>query len=457
MTALLPYMISFLIGYLSIDMIFRDKDDLNFFFHLFATLGLGLALSSQIAFYSLVIMNEFHKGFVIVGHLGLLMILAGIRYYLSKIDGRPFFIFKRPCRYDILSVSLLALGIVPAVAFAGSYLMGGWDGWAVWNFKARFLVTAGQDWQNLFDPVLWRTSPHYPLLLPLMNAWAWTFSDDTPYLVPFVTSMVFTFATAGLLFSGLRLFVKNLPSTLAALVLLTAPIVVQMGTSQYSDIVLSYFLLASCLCLATAKLKNQLSFSLLSGLFLGFLSFSKDEGLVLAGILLILGIFYLGGWSRRGILSCPQKVIGFLVGCFISSLPTLLFKLVYAPANQTFINGLVSVTKPSTLFRFKMIMSFLAVELSQQLWNGLWIVVLIGVFLSLPRCVSKKISILPLLLLAYLSVVIVYYFTNTYFDIKWWLSVSLRRILFAILPVFLLWIFFSLFEKDNPEQGLLKD
>jgi hypothetical protein len=43
-------------------------------------------------------------------------------------------------------------------------------------------------------------------------------------------------------------------------------------------------------------------------------------------------------------------------------------------------------------------------------------------------------------LLLYLGAVMAYYAVNTFFEIDWWLSTTLARILFALIPTIVLWI-----------------
>ncbi len=338
-----------------------------------------------------------------------------------------------------LALLMIGFALIPTIYQAFFYPMGGWDAWSVWNLKARFLFLGKTQWRAMFDPVLWRSSPHYPLLLPLMNVWGWIgYKNPTP-IVPLWNSLLFTFLTGGFLFSVLRRSVSVLLSTAAVLLLFTLPYFTKLASSQYCDIVLAFYLLCALACLVMAIRDDSKQFAAVAGISLGFLGFTKPEGLIAVGLIVFSSLFFL--WNKGQSIN-KQSLIGFLLaGLGVGLLPVFLFQLYFAPANQTFINGLVSSQKPSNPARLQMILAFFLVELKSTKWNGLWITLAIGMLLSMNRCFHKSIRIVPICLGLYLLIVGFYYYINTYFEITWWLKVSLSRILFAVIPSFVFWIF----------------
>ena len=455
----LPYLISFLLGYSILNILFYKKKPIDTSTHLFLSLGLGLGVSSQIGFSSLLLFDQINKNFIVIANWGILFLLLLIQFLLFKKDKTPLlplntnhFKSALPCLF-IFSLAL------PLWMIANFYPFGGWDAWSVWNFKAKFLFLGGSSWTNMFNPLLWRSSPHYPLLLPLINVWGWIYFGSPTCITPLLTSLIFTLMTAGLLFSGLRLLTKHSFCLLPALLMLSLPFFTKLATSQYCDIVLSYFLLATLFCLVIAKIDGVKSLALLAGIFLGFLSFTKTEGTIASLIIIPLAIFYFR-LKKEKYDTPPTGLINyFLIGIFISSIPTILFQLKYAPTNQTFINGLFSSSHPVSTYRLKIIGVFLAVELVSRKWNGLWVLLGLGTILSRKKCLNKIIIIVPIFLFFYMSIILSYYFINTYFEIKWWLKDSLNRILLAIIPTFLFWIFFSLWHKkeSSPKDTHLLD
>jgi len=451
MTYCFPYLISFLIGLLAISLLLQDQKKINLPLRLSLALGIGLSISAHIIFFGFVIFDKLHRPFVLTIHFCLLALLfIGL---LSR--WKTFTLPKLNLRKTALEI-LLGLGLIVTILYvlwtqANFYPYGGWDAWSVWNFKSKFLYLGGQDWKNMFDPILWRSSQHYPLLLPLTNVWGWIFFKEPTPMIPLINSILFTFMTVALLYSGLKIFVKSTPALLAALLLVSPTTFITYATSQYCDIVIAYLLLAGLVCLILAKLNRAKVFAFLAGLFLGFLSFTKPEGTLASALIVGLSVpFFFNkneGFSAR---THPLTFLG--IGLILGLLPTILFHILYAPANQTFINGLNSSTHPVTMERFKIIMLYFASELMSKKWCGLWALLFIGLLLSHGRCFKRENLLLCSFLGLYGLLTCFYYWLNTYFEIGWWLTVTLPRVLLAILPIMIFWVFYSLWGENAEEQ-----
>jgi len=471
----LPYLISLLIGWLIIFLLLPPQKQTNLLLRLSLSFGLGLGISASLTFYSFIIFDKLNKVFVLLVHLCLLLWLLASIYWKHRhcenkeqtANGKQSLL--RDCfamNYigswlamtrdtKILKV-LLGLGLIAATTFllwtqANFYPLGGWDAWSVWNVKSRFLFLGGQQWENMFHPILWRSSQHYPLLLPLINVWGWIFSDTPTPMIPLVNSIIFTFLTAALLFSGLKTVIKTFPALLAALLLVSSPTFVVYATSQYCDIVLAYFLLAVFVCLTLSRLHQTKSLALLAGLLLGFLSFTKPEGTLASLLMACLAIFYLSDKKGKKFLKGPL-FISLSAGLLIGFLPTILFHVFYAPANQTFINGLNSAQHPVTMERLKIITMYVMFEFMSRKWHGLWALLFIGLLFSQGRCWKKEMMVLFFFLISYAFMTTLYYWLNTYFEITWWLTVTLPRILSAVLPVVIFWVFYSVWGENFKEK-----
>ncbi len=447
----IPFLISLLSGMLLVSICTRKNQDMSFFMKTFLAAGIGLGLSAQITYLSFLFLNQLNLFFIMLFHAGMLFTLFIIKLLL-KNDSLSEFPIKN-ISFALLSGTLLVvlfLFIYPLWQYAKFYPHGGWDAWQVWNFKAKFLHLSGDTWTNLFKPMMWRTSPHYPLLLPLINVWGWAMSNQPVSVIPLTTSIIFTILTAGLLFLGLLQNTKSYFSTFAPLTFLTLPFYNIIATSQYCDIVLSFYLFASLLCLHSFLLSNQPSYTALAGFFIGFLSFTKPEGSIAAGILFLLGGSAIFLHSKNK--AWPQKRSPLLVFCLAvlaTAALTVAFQLVHSPGNQTYVNGLFSSEKPVTFLRLNIIFSFLWRELANPHWNKIWGLLGVGIILSKGRCFLGKRAIFPLFIFIYMFIVTAYYIINTNFEIIWWLNVTLFRIYFSLLPVFTYWIFESLLSRHK--------
>ena len=496
MRYLISLLISYAIGNLFLNIIFKKEHRLNNYLHFFLALGTGIAFSTQILFYGFVVFNQLNKPAMILAHFIFLLILFFVHFHLNFKKINRWLADKGLFRmqWDIpinLYLVLITLMFLATIAQAYFYPMGGWDAWSAWNLKARFLFLGKTHWRNLLDPILWRSSPHYPLLLPLTDVWSWIFGENPEPAGPLVVSLVFSFMTAGLVFAGLipKALQKNPRMTtdtdtpqkskenksqittsktkefllrfhfsldpsafwacLATLLMICLPFFTKLASSQYCDIVLAYYLLGTLMCLILARSTGVKSSAFMAGLFLGFLSFTKTEGMSAAVIIFIFSLPYL--FLRKKPVGQQVLIIFFLIGLGLGVLPTVIFQKFYSPGNQTFINGLTSTVKPANLFRLKMILSFFLVELVSVKWNGLWLILLIGIILTKGNAFHSLVRIVPVFLFSYLLMIGAYYYLNTYFDIGWWLKVSLNRILFGILPTAVFWVFYSIGKEEKDE------
>jgi hypothetical protein len=438
---LLPFLISLLIGYLVLTILLDEKDGDSRLVKIFLAGGLGMGLSGNLTFYSYLLLDQLHPPLVITGHVILLGLL--FLYGLVAHKQRLFKIipFKSIDGKTAGLTILFLLALVPVWEQAQCFPFGGWDAWQVWNFKAKVLFLGGENWKNIFAPDLWRTSPHYPLLLPLINVWGWLFVNRAADAGPLLTSFLFTALTTGLLFAALLKTTKNPFSILAALLLLTLPQFNVLATSQYCDIVVAYYILAGVYCLEQSWKTQNKHYALLAGLFLGLLSFTKPEGLIAAGLITVTGLPVLVLTVLPDQKLARSRCSLLLTGLILTAIPSFAFHALYSPGNQTFVNGLTSAQKPADWERLQVILLSLGQELISMKWRGIWLLLLVGGVIGGKRCFQNK-NLLPgLFLFSYLSVITAYYFINTHFDIRWWLDVSLNRILLSVLPMTAFWTF----------------
>jgi hypothetical protein len=439
MNYLISLMISSTLGFLLIDLL-SFKKPIDVLQKLILSVGLGLGLSGQLGFYSLIVSGEYSPPFVGAVHAGLLSVLMARRFYLYKKNRQSLSVsWDRP---TLMGLAVLSLLLLPLWREAHFFPFGGWDAWSCWNLKARFIFLGGENWKNMLDPVLWRSNNQYPFLLPLITAWGWMFYNDATVLVPMFNAIIFSFLTAAFLFASLRRSTGLWTSVAAPLVLFSIPFVNKLSISQYSDIVVAFYLLTALSALVQAKSDKHPTWAVISGMAVGLMSFTKTEGLVASVIIGALAIVYLRG---------TKLLPAFLMAAVISTLPTIMFKLMFSPENAAFINGLTSSGQPTSLIRLQIILMFLAVEIVSLKWNGLWILLAIGTCLSGRKAFDTIRWLVPAALFLFVACAVAFYFINTYFEITWWLKNSLNRVLYTILPAFVWWIFFSLSpQKNNP-------
>lgn len=419
----------------------RPRPGLLIFWSLLA----GLGLSSAVTFSSLVIFNKLFIPYVIAANLlttGLLMTLSWKNTPLLALS---------PARWDnndIIGLVILLILNISVILQAILYPQGGWDAWSCWNLKARFIFLGGENWRNMMDPVLWRSNIAYPLLLPLFNTWIWCFGSTPTWTIPLFTSCYVTFIMSGLLYFGLRELGGKLTSILAPAWTLSIAFFITLAASQYSDLLVGVWLLSSALAFKLAYERISAPYFLLCAISLGLMSFTKSEGLMLA---VLAAGFYGSAFLFKD--TCRAFILRhwlFLAVTFILAfLPTIIFQLTMAPDSHTFINGLTSTEKPVSMDRLKATAMFFGIEFMHPKWNGLWMILAAGAVLSGRKALSRGLWVVPATFASYLVILCGVYTVNTFFSIMWWLSTTLNRLLFALVPALIFWLFCSLDQNSG--------
>lgn len=391
---------------------------------------LGLGFISQMIFYLQLVGQHFNHFLSPIFSL----LLCGILFWFNRNSiKKPSLLLKNKSLWILLVLAL------PLWSEAHFFHMGGWDAWSCWNLKAKFIYLGENHWKDMFDPILWRSNTGYPLALPTMNVWFWQWTGFSQNVL-MLNAIVLTLLTAGTLLLGLQsLNVRPLSAILLTLAVFTLAFGNTLCISQYSDILFSLDLLAAFVCYLLFDQSKNPRLLLLTALFIGLLSFTKNEGLAASAILTILIL-----------IQRPSKPWIFIGLIFLAALPTFIFILTMAPKSEAFINGLISAQKPSTFERLEFILVYTFSEFISLKWMGIWIVATLGIGFGLRKAFTQPFVLIGTFTALYLAIVLGYYQINTFFEnINWWMDFTLNRILFALMPSIFLWIGVSLFSSKK--------
>jgi hypothetical protein len=225
-----------------------------------------------------------------------LLVLLLILYLLRR--RRPPGVYFLPRRYQdfelpdwvrgVLAASFAIAAVAAlwnAVLRIVAYPHGdGWDAFSIWNLHARFLFLDRDHWRDGFNALIPWSHPDYPLLLPAAIAHFWSYLGHDSPMIPAIIGLVFTFSTVVVLVSSLRQLRGPMAAMLAGLALLTTPLFVEQGTSQYADVPLSFFILASTVLVyfgcRQRPSENPSGPFVLAGLAAGLAAWTKNEGLL---------------------------------------------------------------------------------------------------------------------------------------------------------------------------------
>jgi len=156
---------------------------------------------------------------------------------------------------------------------------GGWDAWAIWNLRARFLARGGAGFRAAFSPeILFWAHRDYPLLVPGAVAQAFLLARSESPWVPAAVSYAFAAAAVVLLGAAARELRGAGWGALAALALLSTPCFVGFAANQQADVPVSALLLAACALTAIALESMQPRALLAAGFAASLAAWTKNEG-----------------------------------------------------------------------------------------------------------------------------------------------------------------------------------
>ena len=327
---------------------------------------------------------------------------------------------------------------------------GEWDAWALWNMKTKFLVAAGVSWKDLLTKLHWHTQPDYPLLLPFINVWIYATCSSEVWRIAQVTAVLLTFSSGLLLYCGLRQFFNRGVAFLISCVLLSHPYFAHLGTAQYADVLLSYLLLASFIFLTAAIRQGSAFLAMLAGIFLGIMGFAKNEGVMMAFILLALSLPYLF-FQKRTDAACFIIIRRMLAGFGIFFAVTLVFKIFLSPPNRDVFTNLTSGNLAYlNLKGLGMIYHAVVAEMLQKRWIGIGPVILFLIAVKLPGFFRGEAAIFSVFFLLYFLLVSAVYLTNASFDLSWRLTSTIPRIFGYLLPSILFVCFYVHLKEGTP-------
>ena len=331
----------------------------------FLSIGIGFGISYCLTFLLLTSVGLSTRS-ILSTELLLSIILAGRLFYRTLPRGQPFAVDESLAQSTASSGTPRAISICFLIALLFSLMVfaasswktphGGWDAFAIWNLRARFLFRAGIHWADAFSEYLGKGD--YPLFIPTNVARGWVIVGSDTIAIPIILSALFTFSIVGLTVSSLSFLRSQSQGSLAGLVLCGTPFLIGAGASQYADVPLA-FLSLSTLVLFGLKIQfpaYQYRLVFLAGVAAGFSTGVKNEGLLflvsmllsLTAIALVpkkrlahskdIGYFFLGTLPGLAVTICFKSYSPISGLFFVADFPTLVSKIT-DPARHLLVLG----------------------------------------------------------------------------------------------------------------------
>lgn len=254
---------------------------------------------------------------------------------------------------------------------------GGWDARYMWNLKARFYFRDPASWQNMFSPLMQSFSiPDYPLFLPGSVAWGWNWLKHESLIWPCMLSRLFFISVVSIVIWRLWCTRPLWSALLGGTFLLLVPAYRFWSTTQYADIALGGFIATSIFLLAEAIRLQELKTAWLAAFLAGLAGWTKNEGLLFAGLFFIIAITAIlktAAWSPR---ERKKFVLYVMAGLLLPPLTAIYLKWAMGGPGIYWSSHYPLLNRGETLLNFKktFLIStyFLSFKLDLRQWYGLW-------------------------------------------------------------------------------------
>jgi hypothetical protein len=306
--------------------------------------GVGLGISACALFAWLVLVGSVGSGFAALdGALLLAGLLVAIRWWPRAWPSTSMQPLGWPWRTAV--AASMAISVTLFVVRSATLPHGDWDAWMTWNRTARFLFRGASEWRDAFASSF--RHPDYPLLIPGAVARLWSYIGTDSMVAPAAVAMLFTFATVGLIGAALAVLRSRRQGVLAMVILLGTSSFVAFGTSQYADVPLSFFVLATVVLLCLHDRGPDARLMALAGTCAGFAAWTKNEGaLFLAAVATTRWAAI--GW-RHGWRALLREARWFAAGAAPVLTVVAYFKVCLAPVNDLVAGQGLAETLPRLL------------------------------------------------------------------------------------------------------------
>jgi hypothetical protein len=327
--------------------------------------------------------------------------------------------------------------------------VGGWDAWALWNLRAKYLAGPGDSWRYAVSALLSNTHPDYPLLLSAFVARLWKAGGAMDMMAPIATGLAFFAALLALLVSTVALLRGAASALLAGLVILSTTSLLTWAPAQYADIPAAvYYLGAIALIFLDASATAGGRWTLFwAGLFTGFAAWTKNEGI--AFLVCVLAAFFIFTLWQRTMGAALSRTGWLLAGATPGVLLTLWLKFFLAPAADPLVTqGLSGLARLHEVNRYTEVAGAFfnnLVNLGSGVAHPLILLAILAVILRWQLEERYKLPALIAttgLVLVFLSYCAVYLITPS--GVTWHVQTSFDRLILHVWPSALLVFFVQL-------------
>ncbi len=303
--------------------------------------GLGLGITASTIFLWLALIGP-PGSYYFASELSLAVILSFLAFY--RIHYSAYSTQKDSgLNSDVIPETLVWLRnifLFLMLISVGSFLLktffqdphGIWDAVDTWNYRARWLFRGGSHWSYAFS-LRAKDGLDYPLLITASVFRMWQILGKDPIAIPILIAGIFTFGSYLILFSSLALLRGRNQGYLAAIFLFVSTQFINIGTYQYADVPLAFFILSTVILFSLKDRYPEISSPIvfLAGLTVSCAAWTKNEGQLF--LALVIFIYFIGQLGKKERSRTLKEFIGFTLGLAPVLATLFYFKLNFALEN----------------------------------------------------------------------------------------------------------------------------
>ena len=443
--SVLAILVIFVIGYLLAVLILGQ--DAKCFIELFVisfALGAGFLsiemfflswLGFKMVFFNILLLVAFNLILLFILNLkynnGFFTQQFGFRTTLTKVFNLSLI--------EIVLTAVILFNVILVFVDSMAIPISNWDAIAIWSLKAKILFNETIKHSNyFFEPSKSFSHLDYPLLVPFVQVYLYSilgYIDDR--LVKIIFPIFFVCILLTLYFAQRRYFSRIHSLVFASFLSTLIPFIIETS-SGYADVPLTLFYFLSVVYLYVWIKEGKLKYILLAALFSSFMVFTKNEGLGLLVInILVLLIFNIFNYKNERI---KQSLIYVLISVLLI-LPWMIFRQRISILTENYLAHFNILGIINNLDRVNIVfVRFIQEFINVSKWNIMWILLVITIFINIKNIFKNTAIFLLLFIICHLSLYYFIYIITPWENVSALIDSSLERLLIHVAPLVLFYI-----------------
>ena len=431
MAIIIPFLIAIVVGFALFCLILK-RHPFSSWLDIIIAFWMGVGACSLMTFYTVVIGHAYNPSLIMgVSIFFCICSLPVCWQQLSVINVRSI---RRPGLKDGVFV-VLAIVIACILQYIAAHNpFGDWDAWSFWNYLPHYFFSGGTHIKDLFTIA---SEARHPWFLPCWTLFGGTWMWQESVVFPLVSAQVFSLMLMATMYYAIYEQTKGiLLAALGALWMFGVTVFLFHSMSQYADVLMANLICVNVLLLMRFKRMGVFNIrdAVMTGVLFGLMAFLKDDGMLCAGIMLLLFIVSIKVDLKGliGIVWAFMSVFAasIIVKVWMTDLPK--------EPEHLYLPYLWDIS------RWGLVFSYFNVLFVKQIGGGVFLLPLgLIIFVCTRRCRPEE-SLAGLFLLLYVGVFVVFLVLRH--NLRWYFDGTAYRFIYQLVPVLMV-IFFSVLAR----------